>query len=96
MKVAEIGPGSRRIDIELTIVEVGEPRPYARRDGGEGRVATAVGEDETGRIKISLWDGEIDRVSVGSRIKISNGYAKIFRDEVHISAGMYGKLEVIG
>lgn len=95
MKVAEIGPTSRKIDVELRILEVGEARPYLRRGGGEGRVATAIGEDETGRIKVSLWDEEIDKVKAGSRIKISNGYAKLFRDEIHISAGMYGRLEVI-
>jgi replication factor A1 len=89
-------PGSRRVDLELTIVETEEPRPYTRRDGGEGRVMTAVGEDETGKIKISIWDDDIEKVAVGSRIKITNGYARLFRNEVHVSAGLYGKLEVIG
>jgi len=86
----------RRIDLELKVVELEEPRTYVRRDGREGKVTTAIAEDDTGNIKISLWDADIDRVKVGDRIKITNGYARLFRNEVHVSAGIYGKLEVLG
>jgi replication factor A1 len=96
VKVSEVRPDMRRIDLELKVLEVEEPRTYLRRDGREGRVATAVAEDDTGKIKISLWDAEIDRVKAGDRIKITNGYARLFRNEVHVSAGIYGRLEVLG
>jgi len=85
----------RRIDLELTIVEMEEPRPYMKRDGTQGKVTTAVGEDDSGRIKLSLWDSEIDRVKVGNRVRITNGYARTFKNEVHVSAGMYGRLDVL-
>lgn len=96
MKATDVRPDMRRIDLELKVVEVEEPRTYVRRDGKEGRVTTAVAEDDTGKIKISLWDADIDRVKVGDRVKITNGYARLFRNEVHVSAGIYGKLEVLG
>lgn len=95
MKASDIRPDMRRIDVELKVVEVEEPRTYIRKDGREGRVTTAVAEDDTGKIKISLWDTDIDRVKVGDKIKITNGYARLFRNEVHVSAGIYGKLEVL-
>lgn len=95
MKASDVRPDMRRIDIELKVVEVEEPRTYIRKDGREGRVTTAVAEDDTGKIKISLWDADIDRVKVGDKIKITNGYARLFRNEVHVSAGIYGKLEVL-
>lgn len=94
MKASDIKPGMRRIDLDLKIVELEEPRPYLSRAGREGKVTTAIGEDDSGRIKISLWNKDIDRVKVGSTVRIRNGYARLFRDEVHVSAGMYGKLEV--
>jgi replication factor A1 len=96
VKASDVRPDMRRIDIELKVVEVEEPRTYIRRDGREGRVTTAIAEDDTGKIKISLWDAEIDRVKVGDKIKITNGYARLFRNEVHVSAGIYGKLEILG
>lgn len=94
MKATDVKSEMRRIDLDLKIVEIEEPRPYVSRAGREGRVTTAIGEDDSGRIKISLWDNDVDRVKVGNTVRIRNGYARLFRDEVHISAGMYGKLEV--
>lgn len=94
MKAGNIKPEMRRIDLDLKIVEIEEPRPYVSRAGREGRVTTAIGEDDSGQIKISLWDNDIDRVKVGNTIRIRNGYARLFRDEIHVSAGMYGKLEI--
>jgi replication factor A1 len=95
LKAREVRPDMRRIDLELRILEMEEPRTYLRRDGREGRVTTAVAEDDTGKIKVSLWDSEIDRVKVGDKIRITNGYARLFRNEVHVSAGIYGRLEVL-
>lgn len=95
MKTSDVKPEMRRVDLDMKIVEIEEPRSYASRTGKEGRVTTATGEDDSGRIKISIWDKDIDRVKVGNTVKIRNGYARLFRDEVHVSAGMYGKLEVV-
>lgn len=95
MKASEVRSGMRNVDLDLKIIEVEEPRTYISRTGREGRVATAIGEDESGRIKISLWNEEIDRVKAGCRIRMRNGYSKLFRDEVHVSAGMWGRLEVV-
>lgn len=96
MKASDVKSDMRRIELELTIVEMEEPRAYTRRDGREGRVTTAVGEDDSGRVKISLWDADIDRVKVGNKIKITNGYSRLFRGEVQVSSGLYGKLEILG
>jgi len=96
MKASEVKPGMQRIELELKIAEVEAPRTYTKRDGREGRVASAIGEDESGRIKVSLWDADVDRVKVGDKIKITNGYSREFRNEVQVSSGLYGKLEVLG
>ncbi len=94
MKASDVKPGMRGIDLDLKIVEIEEPRSYVSRSGREGRVTTAIGEDDSGRIKISLWDKDIDQVKVGCQIRIRNGYSRLFKDEVYVSAGMYGRLEV--
>jgi len=95
MKASEMKQDMRKIDLDLKIVEIEEPRTYTSRTGKEGRVTTAIGEDDSGRIKITLWDKDIDRVKVGNQIRIRNGYSRLFRNEVYVSAGVYGKLEVV-
>ncbi|MEE9585409.1 MAG: OB-fold nucleic acid binding domain-containing protein [Nitrososphaerales archaeon] len=94
MKISDLRDGMRKIDVEGEITEISESRTVNLRMGGEARVADAVLNDETGSIKVSLWDDQIDMVKVGAKIKIENGYTNSFRGEVRVNVGRYGTLEV--
>ncbi len=93
MKISELRDNMRRIDVEGEITEISDTRDVTLRTGGQARVADAVLNDETGSIKISLWDDQIDMVKVGVKIKITNGYTNSFRGEVRLNVGRYGTLE---
>lgn len=93
MKASRVKPGMRNLNLDLKVIEKGEPHHF-ESDKGEGRVTTAVCEDDSGKINVSLWNEDIDRVEVGDRIHIENGYSRLFKDEVHVSAGRYGELKV--
>lgn len=92
MKANKIKPGMKSLDLELKVVDKEEPHTF-ENDNGEGRVATAICEDDSGEVKVSLWNEEIDKVSVGDEIKIENGYSRLFKNEVYVSAGKYGELK---
>ncbi len=94
MKISDLRDGMRKIDVEGEITEISESRTVNLRMGGEARVADAVLNDETGSIKVSLWDDQIDMVKVGAKIKIENGYTNSFRGEIRVNVGRYGTLEV--
>ena len=85
----------RRVDSEGEIVEISEPRTVNLRTGGEARVADCMLKDESGQIKLSLWDDQIDMVKQGSKVRVLNGYTNSFRGELRLNVGKYGKLEVI-
>lgn len=93
MKISDLSNNSRRVDIEATIVEMDDPRDVDTKFG-KTRVANAFIEDDTGRFKLVLWGEHIDLVRIGSKIKISNGFITSFRDEMQLSVGKFGKLEV--
>lgn len=93
MKAKDVKSGMRNLSLNLKVVEKEEPHTF-ETDKGEGRVATAICEDNSGKIKVSLWNEDIEKVEVGDRIKIENGYSRLFKDEVHVSAGKYGELKV--
>jgi len=59
-------------------------------------VANAVAKDETGDIKITLWNDEIDRIKGGDRVSIQNGYVSEWQGELQVSTGRFGKIEVVG
>lgn len=85
----------RRVNVTANIVEVSEPREVTTRFGENHRVATAVITDDTGTIKLSLWDSHIDQVKTGDKIQIENGYVTEFRNESQLNVGRYGKLAVL-
>ncbi len=85
----------RRIDIEGKITEIGEAREVMTKFGAASRVANAAFEDDSGTIKLSLWNEDIDKVAVDDKVKIENGYVTSFRGETQLNVGRYGKLSVI-
>jgi ssDNA-binding replication factor A large subunit len=95
LNVRDLRDGMRRVDAEGEIVEISDPRTVNLRTGGEARVADCMLKDDTGQIKLSLWDDQIDMVKQGSRVRITNGYTNSFRSELRLNVGKYGRLEVL-
>jgi len=95
MNIHDLRDGMRRVDAEGEIVEIADPRTVSLRTGGEARVADCQLKDESGQIKLSLWDDQIDLVKQGSKVRILNGYTNSFRGELRLNVGKYGKLEII-
>ncbi len=95
MAAKDLQPRQGKVDITLDVVEKGEIRSF-NKFGKEGRVCNATGRDETGTVKVSLWNDEIEKVNVGDKIKITNGYVNEWQGELQLSAGKFGKLEVVG
>ena len=95
MNVKDLRDGMRRVDAEGEIAEMAEPRTVNLRTGGEARVADCMLKDESGQIKLSLWDDQIDMVKQGSKVRVTNGYTNSFRGEMRLNVGKYGRLEVL-
>ncbi len=94
MKINELKPRMGKVEIEVEVVSVGEVREF-NKFGNTGRVATAVVKDDTGEIKMSLWNDEIEKVKPGCKLKITNGYVNEFQGEMQVSAGKFGNMEII-
>jgi ssDNA-binding replication factor A large subunit len=95
MNIGDLKPGMRGVSIEGTIDSLTEPRTVNLRAGGTAQVADAVISDETGTIKLSLWDDQINMVKQGDRVSIENGYTQAFRGENSVNIGRYGNLKKV-
>jgi len=86
----------RRVDVEAEVIQKSDPREVLSRYSNETfRVADAIIKDDTGTIKLTLWNEQIDEVNVDNRVKIENGYIRSFRGEIQLNIGRYGKLSVV-
>jgi replication factor A1 len=96
LNIKDLRNGMKRVDVEAQVTEKGNPREVMSRFKDETyTVADAVVADETGSIKLTLWNEQIDQVNVNDKIKIENGYVTSFKGEIQLNAGKYGKLTVL-
>ena len=93
MEVKDLQPNTSVDILELDVIEVEEPREFTNFRGA-GRVANARAKDESGEIKLTLWNEQVDTVKSGDKVTIENGWVKDFRGELQVSTGKLGKLTV--
>ncbi|MGB9841784.1 MAG: OB-fold nucleic acid binding domain-containing protein [Candidatus Bathyarchaeales archaeon] len=96
MKISELKNGMKRVNVEAKVVEKGAPRQVMSRFKDETyTVADAMIADETGSIKLTLWNEQIDQVNVNDTIRIENGYVTSFKGEIQLNVGKFGTLTVL-
>jgi len=95
LKIRELRNGMKRVSVEAKVVEKSDPREVLSRFKDEThKVATAMIADETGTIKLTLWNDQINRVNVNDTVKVENGYITSFKGEIQLNVGKYGTLTV--
>jgi replication factor A1 len=90
--IKDLRTGMSHVNLKAKILEVTKPRYVVTRYGNNASVAKALIADETGTIKLCLWNEQIDSVSVGDTIQIENARASMFRGERQLSVGKKGTL----
>ena len=93
-KIRELQAKQIKVEIEASIISISGVREF-NKSGKIGRVANAILQDETGEIKMTLWNEEIDKVKTGNIIHIRNGYVNEWQGEKQIMVGRFGNIEIL-
>ncbi len=94
MKISELTAGMKNVNLEnVRVAKVGSIREF-EKFGKKGRVATAVLEDDSGKVDCSLWNEQVDLVKEGDVISIFDGYVSEFQGKLQVTSGRTGRLEV--
>ena len=94
MKISEISAGQGNVEVEGVVKEIGETRSF-NKFGRELKVANAILEDDSGSIKLTLWNDDVARFNNGDKIKVINGYVNEFQGEKQLTSGKYGSIEKV-
>ena len=93
-KVGDLTPQSKAVNVTAKVVSKTETRDIPMgRDGSAHKVCDALIGDETGVVYLTLWDDNIDKVNEGDSIRVENGYVTLFKGNIRLNIGKYGKLE---
>ncbi|MBT0158564.1 hypothetical protein G4O51_01105 [Candidatus Bathyarchaeota archaeon A05DMB-2] len=92
-KVGALTPQSRAVNVTAKVVSKSEVREIPLgRDGSPHKVCDALVGDETGSIYLTLWDDNIEKVNENDTIRVENGYVTLFKGNMRLNIGKYGKL----
>jgi replication factor A1 len=94
MRINEMRPGIVKVNT-LVIIKDKQPIREFELAGARRKVADCIAEDETGEIKVSLWDSDAETINTGDKIRITNGYVKEFNSELELSAGKFGRVDIV-
>jgi replication factor A1 len=91
----EVTAGASDVSVLGRVLETSEPRTFDR-DDGEGKVANIAVGDETGWVRVALWDERADDVSPltdGDVVRVRDGYARERDGGVEVNVGSRGTVE---
>lgn len=96
VKIGNITAESGPVSFVARVVSVFDTKEFTRNDGTIGRVGNLIVGDETGKIRVTLWDNMADlikaeKVKAGQNLQIS-GYAKQGYSGVEVNVGNNGVL----
>jgi len=92
--ISELKVGGKADVVQGTVKDIGDTRAF-NKFGKDLKVANAILEDESGSIKLSLWNDDITRIKNGDKIKVKSGFVSEFQGEKQLSAGKFGTIEVV-
>ncbi|MEK6900498.1 MAG: DNA-binding protein [Nanoarchaeota archaeon] len=94
MKIKDLQANQGKVNLTVEVISKEEPRTFAKF-GKEGRVCNAKIKDDSGEVGMTLWNDEIDLVDAGQKINIQNGWCSEFKEQKQVSAGKFGKIELV-
>lgn len=90
--IKDLQMGMKGINVKAEVLEIPKPTLVLTRFGNYANVANALISDETGKIKLCLWNEQINCVSVGETVQIENASISTFRGERQLRIGKKGVL----
>ena len=80
-------------EITGEVFELDEARTF-QKFGKSGKVGNGKLKNNEGELKFTLWNEDIDLVSVGDIVTFKRGYCTEWQGQLQISTGRDGTLEV--
>ena len=93
--IRDLRAGMKHVNVKAQVLEIPKPAQVHTQFGNTVMVVNAVIGDDTGKIKLCLWEGQIGSVSAGDNIEIKNAQVCVFRGEKQLRLGKSGSLSVL-
>ena len=93
--VQDLRHGMKKVNLEAKVLEIPTPSTVQTRYGNSAKVTNAWIEDETGRVKLCLWNEQAELFNVGDTVQIKNASVSTFKGERQLRLGKNGTATVL-
>ncbi|MEF8840401.1 MAG: single-stranded DNA binding protein [Haloarculaceae archaeon] len=96
--VESLSLGQSDVNLRGVVLDTGTVRTFDRDDGSEGRVSNFTLGDETGRVRVTMWDERADRaeeLDPGTTVEVVDGYVRDREGSLELHVGSRGAIEGI-
>jgi len=88
--IQDLRHGMKKVNLEAQVLEISKPLLVNTRYGNSATVSNAWIADETGKVKLCLWNDQSKFVSLGKFIQIKNASVSTYRGERQLRLGKTG------
>jgi len=90
--IRDLRAGMIEVNLKARVLEIPTPKLVLTQFGNYARVTNALIADETGTVKLCLWNEQINAIAIGDTIQLQNARMSTFRGERQLSIGKKGTL----
>ncbi len=92
LQIRDLRSGMAQVCLTAKVLEIPKPNLVYTRYGNYASVSNALIADESGTIRLCLWNEQIQCVSAGDTIQIENARASTFKGQRQLNIGRKGLL----
>ncbi|MGB9964017.1 single-stranded DNA binding protein [Halobacterium hubeiense] len=97
-RVEDLSLGISDVNLTGEVLDAEDVRTFDRDDGSEGKVSNVVLGDETGRVRVTLWDDQAEtatELSQGEVVEVVDGYVRERDGSLELHVGDRGAVEPV-
>jgi replication factor A1 len=94
-KIGKLRYRMKGVDLKAEVIEIPPVRNVITRFGSVAKVTNIKIADETGSIRLSLWNKQTDNIHVGDKIDIKNSYVARYGGEPQLRLGRKGTVSIL-
>jgi hypothetical protein len=87
--------GMKRVNVEAEVLETSVPARVFTQYGNSAVITNAVIGDETGKVRLCLWNEQGNSVSAGLKVQIKNASVSTYKGERQLRLGKTGTVSIL-
>ena len=92
MKIKELKDDMHNVSVVVKVINVSPPKTV-RTKKGETTIREATVEDDSGRIKLTLWGKQ--NIKPGATVKIENAWTTVYKGEIKLNVSSKSKISEV-